>query len=522
MRKRWVWFTGIALFLLLGGFALDYVADELLHRYMERTLNERLQGYTVRLAGVDFHPVGFSLDLEEGVLWQNANPDPPVARFSRLSASVQWRALLSASIVADFLLERPIIHITRRQTQEEEADEVPVQQRGWQGAVQAIYPLKLNELKVVDGEFTYVEEGQARPLHLSQLQLRAENIRNVWSPDRVYPSELYLTGTVFGSGAVVLDGQANFLAVPHPGVKAQVTLEKIELDYFRPIAGRHRIALRGGTLSGKGNVEYAPRIKVAHLQSLTIHGVQVDYLHTARSAVAEKRAAKEAVQTAQEVSNHPALLLRADEVHIIDATLGFENKAADPDYRLFLADAALHLTNFSNQLAEGTTVGKLTGKFMGSGDTVVNATFRPEIRGPDFDFAVRLEGTQMRAMNALWRAYGNFDVVAGFFSFYTELTVQNREIRGYVKPLFKDLDVYDRRQDEEKGLFRELYEGLVGGIAELLENAPRDEVATHTDVSGEVENPQADTWEVIVRLIQNAFFKAILPGFEKEVGQASR
>jgi hypothetical protein len=222
------------------------------------------------------------------------------------------------------------------------------------------------------------------------------------------------------------------------------------------------------------------------------------------------------------VSNHPALLLRADEIHIIGATLGFENKAADPDYRLFLADAAFHLTNFSNQLAEGTTVSKLTGKFMGSGATVVNATFRPETKGPDFDLAVRIEGANMRAMNALWRAYGDFDVVAGLFSFYTELTVQNREIRGYVKPLFKDMDVYDRRQDEEKGLFRELYEGLVGGIAGLLENAPRDEVATHTDISGKVENPQTDTWDVIVRLIQNAFFKAILPGFEQEVGRASR
>jgi hypothetical protein len=35
-----------------------------------------------------------------------------------------------------------------------------------------------------------------------------------------------------------------------------------------------------------------------------------------------------------------------------------------------------------------------------------------------------------------------------------------------------------------------------------------------------VEAPQTSTWETIVRLIQNAFFKAILPGFEKEVSQS--
>jgi hypothetical protein len=59
--------------------------------------------------------------------------------------------------------------------------------------------------------------------------------------------------------------------------------------------------------------------------------------------------------------------------------------------------------------------------------------------------------------------------------------------------------------------------GLVDGISGLLKNRPRSEVATK--VSGDVEAPQSNTWETIVRLIQNAFFKAILPGFEKEVSQ---
>ena len=522
MRKRWTWFTGLVIAFLLAGFVLEYGIDGFLHGYMERTLNTHLQGYTARLEGVNFHLLGFALDLKEVVIRQDKNPEPPVVRIPKLSASVQWRALLSARVVADFLLERPTLSINRQQTTQEAEDDVPVQQRGWQEAVQAIYPLKINEFKVIDGDFIYIEENHSRPLHLSHLYLRATNIRNVWSPDRAYPSDLYLTGTVFDSGAIGIEGQANFLAEPHIGVKAQLTLQEVELDYFRPIAQRYNIAIREGLLSGTGTIEYAPQIKVAHLQSLTIQGVQLDYIHTLRSAAAEKRAAKEVVQTAREVSNHPAVLLRADEVHLLNSTVGFENRAVDPPYRLSLADTEFHLTNFSNQLTQGTTVGKLTGKFMGSGKTVVNTTFRPETKGPDFDLAIRIEGTQMRALNDLWRAYGNFDVVAGRFSFYAELTVQNEAIRGYVKPLFKDINVYDRRQDEEKGLFRQLYEGLVGGIAELLENAPRDEVATRTDISGKVENPQTDTWEVIVRLIQNAFFKAILPGFEKEVERANR
>ena len=81
------------------------------------------------------------------------------------------------------------------------------------------------------------------------------------------------------------------------------------------------------------------------------------------------------------------------------------------------------------------------------------------------------------------------------------------------------MQVYDQRQDAEKSTFRKLYEGLVGGISKLLENRPRQEVATKVPISGDVEAPQTGTWETIIRLIQNAFFKAILPGFEKEVSQ---
>ena len=42
-------------------------------------------------------------------------------------------------------------------------------------------------------------------------------------------------------------------------------------------------------------------------------------------------------------------------------------------------------------------------------------------------------------------------------------------------------------------------------------------VATVATISGPVDNAGANTVEVIVKLIQNAFFKAIMPGFEREV-----
>jgi hypothetical protein len=189
---------------------------------------------------------------------------------------------------------------------------------------------------------------------------------------------------------------------------------------------------------------------------------------------------------------------------------------------VFISEGELALENLSNHFTEGTALAVLNGKFMGSGPTAVRGTFRPETSGADFDIDVRIDDTQLRTMNELLRAYGKFDVRGGWFSFYSQLRIKDRQIVGYVKPLFRDMDVYDRRQDRDKSLFRKLYEGLVGGVAKLLENTPRDEVATKTTVSGRIDNPQTSTAETIVRLIQNAFFQAILPGFDRDLERMRR
>jgi hypothetical protein len=209
-------------------------------------------------------------------------------------------------------------------------------------------------------------------------------------------------------------------------------------------------------------------------------------------------------------------LLRIDRGKVLNSEFGFVNKAAKPPYRVFFADTNVGLENVSNRLFEGIAYIKLTGKFMGSGLTQATGAFRPETKSPDFDLHVRMVKAKMEALNDLLRAHGQFDVAHGLFAVFTEMKVKDGRIDGYVKPLFKDVDVYNPDQDRDKGLVQKVYEGVIGGVMGMLKNTSRDEVATTADVSGPVKNPQASTWNVVVKLIQNAFFKAILPGFEKE------
>jgi hypothetical protein len=295
-----------------------------------------------------------------------------------------------------------------------------------------------------------------------------------------------------------------------------LTLEKVPLDNFKPLVARTNLSLRNGLLSSSGEVEYAPQVKKAHLKELTVEGMEIEYIHTAGTAAAEKRRAEMVVKAAKVVGKS-AIEYRIDQARFTRCTVGLTNKAARNPYRVFIEAADLTISNVSNDFSQGPAKAELQGKFMGSGAGRVTIHFRPGHKSPDMDIDLKIEDTQMTAMNDLLRSYANFDVAAGTFSLYSELHIKDDAISGYVTPFFKDLKVYDRRMDRGKSVSHKMYEILVGGVARLLKGGPQGEVAAKVEISGTLNKPHTSRWQIIGQLIRNAFIKAILPGFDKEV-----
>jgi hypothetical protein len=521
MRRFLFWFSVSLIGLLLVATVALWFAQEPLRAFIERRLNTQVQGYHFTLGKAHLYP-NLSLDLENLVMIQTEHPDPPVADIPKWHFSIQWRHVFSGVLVSDYLIERPTLHITLPQAKKEVQDEVPIHQKGWRDAVYSFYPIKINEFRVKDADITYVDQDPSKPLHLTHLNFRAGNIRNIRLPNDSYPSDISVDGNIFGSGKIRVNGHGNFMAEPHVGINAHLKMEQVPLEHLLPVTGRYNVQLRGGVLSAEGHLEYTAEGETdANLKNLTIEGARLDYVHAPETTHKEKQVAKQVGQTAKEVQNKPDTVIKIEHAVIKNSEFGFVNQTTTPSYRVFVSDMELHLDNISNQFTEGTGILKLKGKFMGSGATLVSATFRPETKSPDFDLNVKIESTKLRTMNDLLRTYLNVDVTEGQFSLFCELSVKNGQVEGYIKPLFKDVKVYDPRQDKEKSLFHKLYEGMVGGIANLLENKPRQEVATKTEISGNLDNPQTSTWQAFVNLIQNAFFRAILPGFEREVRHAN-
>lgn len=384
---------------------------------------------------------------------------------------------------------------------------------GWQQALEAIYPLKINLFRIENGDLTYVDDDPKRPLHVGQLNLIADNIRNIRSADHVYPSSVHMDGVIFDSGQIRVDGQANFLAEPSAAIDADIALDQVQLDYFKPMLARMNLWISDGALWANGHVEYAPKVQNFHLKNLTLRAVQLDYVHSAQTAAEEKTRVTKVGHAAKELNHSPGAVVRVDELRIADSTFGYVDHSANPGYRVFMDKSDLTITNLSNQAADGPASIALTGEFMGNGDSAVQAIIGPATSSRDLNLWVTIERTQLRSMNDLLRTFGNFDVVAGQFSFYSQLTIKDGEISGYLKPILTDMQVYSQQQDAEKPFFHRIYEGLVGGTQTVLQNRS-GEVATTVEISGRASNPETSTWELVVGLVENAFVKAIAHGFE--------
>ncbi len=504
----WTGLILVAATIVVFAFSL---ADEPLRRSMERKINESLIGYTARLPRAHFQPLTLSVTLHDMTLAQTADSVAPVAVIPKLHASLQWRELLAFRLVSDFRIDGLKIRLNLPQLRRETHDTVSLKDHGWQQAARAIFPFKINRFDITDGDFVYVDEDPSRPLHVSHIKLSAGNIRNIQSKNAAYPSTIQAEGVVFEKGRAFVDGRADFLAVPSPAFRFAYTLNDVPLDRLKPIASRASFTLTGGTLASNGNIETGPGAKSVHISAITVDRVHADYRHTVETAIGN------VTNEAAKAADKAAYTLLIDTLAILHSELGVTRPAGPHAYRLFLTDASFRLTNYSNHFERGEGDATLRGRFMGAGRTAAHIRLMPAPTGPNFEFALAIDSTPLASLNDLLRAKASLDVTKGTLQLYSELKVENGRMNGYVKPMLTRVTVYDPRQDRHEPVINQLYQLIVGGAVKLFENRRTHDVATRVTLDGPIGRTGANTWEVIGSAFENAFVRAIVPGFDQTV-----
>jgi hypothetical protein len=157
-----------------------------------------------------------------------------------------------------------------------------------------------------------------------------------------------------------------------------------------------------------------------------------------------------------------------------------------------------------------------TGRAMGHAELEVDMKLAPLAESPTFDINAKLTGLRLPELNDFFRAYAKVDVEGGTFNLYTEAAAADGRFKGYVKPLMKNLKVLDL-EDEEEGPLKLIWEAVVAGATELLENQPKDQFATQVPLAGSFENPRAGIWPTVGSLLRNAFLQALRPSLDRTI-----
>jgi len=511
------WVGGIFAALIVALFIASFFLDEMIRVRTQVAMNQKLKGYHVALAHAHLQLVGGILTLNGLKVIQQAHPHPAIADVRMMRFHIQVKELFSRRVVADVLLSHPRVHIDQTHLVAEKKDKVPLRQKGWQDALEAAYPFKINRFTIDDGDVVYIQDAVNPPLHLAKINFTTDNIRNIHAPNNVYPSKFHANVVIFGTGRATIDGHANFLEEPFPGARTQYTIENVPLSTFDPQIRQMNVAVSGGRLSSNGLLEYSPKVTRVQVDNAIVDGVALGYLHAPSTRQAEARRVKETGKQIEKQNNRPAVDISVGEFDITHSSFSFTDKTTNPNYRLFFSDADIALKNLSNHQQQGRADLTLRGKFMGSGDTNVSGDFLASQHGPAFDLNVAIQNTDLPSMNDILRAYGRFDVAAGQFSVFSEVSIKDGYINGYVKPMFSNLEVYNYQKDKNTGVRHQARELVIGGASHLFKNSSTRQVATEVDLTGKLTSPGVSTWQAFMQVLHNAFIEAILPGFDRAV-----
>jgi hypothetical protein len=171
-----------------------------------------------------------------------------------------------------------------------------------------------------------------------------------------------------------------------------------------------------------------------------------------------------------------------------------------------------NLTNIRDETAPLITTVKATALAMDHAKFEYQMKLDPFSYRPTFHMAARLLGLDVTKINDLAIAYGSFDFHRGWFDLVVEAEATEGQLRGYVKPLFRDLKVFSLRKDiKEDNVLEFFWEALLGVATGVIKNHPRDQFGTLIPFRGDVEGPTTDILATIGNVLRNAFVRAYLP-----------
>lgn len=175
-----------------------------------------------------------------------------------------------------------------------------------------------------------------------------------------------------------------------------------------------------------------------------------------------------------------------------------------------------NLTNIRDEMKPLVSTVQAAGVAMDHSKFEFKMTLDPFSYRPTFHMAMRLMGLDVTRINDLAMAYGKFDFEKGWLDLVIESEAKEGLLSGYVKPLFRDLQIFSLTGDiKDENALQAFWQALVGAVASIFKNRPRDQFGTLIPFSGDLSGAtNADILATIGNILRNAFVRAYLPRLE--------
>ena len=233
----------IALQLLMLAVVLLVMARMMLPLWVTNYVNrvlDNLDGYSGQISDVDIHLWRGAYSIHDIRILKDGAGGPPVPflRMPTMDLSVEWRALLHGSVVAEVAFFQPELNFAVSKSGKGQTG----QGAHWTQALDKLVPVEVNLMTVHNGAVTY-QDFSAAPkidLFIRDIDAQVHNLRNVEDKSMVLPSPFRASGTSIGKGKLTADGNVNILK-KIPDADLNLKLVSADLmavnDYTRHYAG---------------------------------------------------------------------------------------------------------------------------------------------------------------------------------------------------------------------------------------------------------------------------------------------
>lgn len=151
------------------------------------------------------------------------------------------------------------------------------------------------------------------------------------------------------------------------------------------------------------------------------------------------------------------------------------------------------------------------------GNLSLEGTMNPRNPVPTFDLNAELHDLRLEEINDVLLFFAGIDVSRGTLSFSSELAAKDRQIKGYVKPVVKDLKMFNWKSDRRDSFKKIVKELFIDGLVGIFKNRKSDQLATKLNIDGEITDPNINIWAAVGCIICNAFVESLLPQIEGSI-----